>query len=111
VDSVPPSLRNMMLLAVERLSNPDIKEDDPMLNPAVREQLRAEGFSIDGSPGSGRAAALAQREANMKLILEAHKNQSTPLADDFEPGRPELWHEVGEAKRLSGEWYQRAAAA
>mmetsp|Transcript_40092 Transcript_40092/g.71958 ORF Transcript_40092/g.71958 Transcript_40092/m.71958 type:complete len:477 (-) Transcript_40092:82-1512(-) len=94
VHQVPSSLTKMMLLAVERVYNPELKEDDPMLNPAIREQLRAQGFSIDGS-GFGRAAPSdGVREAGMQRIRKAHRSETVPLADDFEPGFPELWHKV-----------------
>jgi len=83
----------MMLLAVERMYNPEIKEDDPMLNPTIREQLRAQGFSIDGS-FAGASPVDRGRMENMQRIKKAHRSETVPLADDFEPGFPDLWEKV-----------------
>eukprot|EP00873_Tetraselmis_striata_P029079 jgi/Tetstr1/449343/TSEL_003856.t1 len=94
VEEVPSNLTKMMLLAVERVYNPDLKEDDPMLNPAIREQLRAQGFSIDGGSFAGGMPADGGRAAGMQRIRRAHRSETVPLADDFEPGFPELWHQV-----------------
>ena len=64
-----------------------------MLNPEIREQLRSQGFSMDGTFG-GAAPVDKDRMANMHRIKLAHRSETVPLADDFEPGQPELWHKV-----------------
>ena len=64
-----------------------------MLNPTIREQLRAQGFSIDGS-FAGASPVDRGRMENMQRIRKAHRSETVPLADNFEPGFPDLWEKV-----------------